>query len=186
MAHRGGLLDADADAAARGVFDRLFGLVGEAAVVPETVNEEQSGYGERASSSTGADTKVNTSGAAAHLRLVIFVSLRTAASPVAPSALMWLRPRLRARGRMGNGERVGVSMGADTKANTSEAAAHLRLVIFVSLRMAASAVAPSSLMLLCSRLPARGRMGTVRACQWALTQKRTLRAGSRSQRTSGW
>ena len=29
---------------------------------------------------------------------------------------------------------------------------------------------------------------TVRAqaCQWALTQKRTLRAGSRSQRTSGW
>ena len=42
MARRGGLLDADADAAARGVFDRLFGLVGEAAVVPETVNEEQS------------------------------------------------------------------------------------------------------------------------------------------------
>ena len=110
VAHRGGLLDADADAAARGVFDRLFGLVGEAAVVPETVNEEQSGYGERASSSTGADTKVNTSGAAAHLRLVIFVSLRTAASTVAPSALMWLRPRLRARGRMGNGERVGVSI----------------------------------------------------------------------------
>ena len=59
MAHRGGLLDADADAAARGVFDRLFGLVGEAAVVPETVNEEQSGYGERASLSTGADTQAN-------------------------------------------------------------------------------------------------------------------------------
>ena len=87
MALCGGLLDADADGAARGVFDRLFGLVGEAVVV-EPVNEEQSGYGERASSSTGADTKVNTSGAAAHLRLVIFVSLRTAASTVAPSALM--------------------------------------------------------------------------------------------------
>ena len=42
MAHCGGLLDADADGAARGVFDRLFGLVGEAGVVPETVNEEQS------------------------------------------------------------------------------------------------------------------------------------------------
>ena len=97
----GGLLDADADGAARGVFDRLFGLVGEAAVVPETVNEEQSGYGERASSSTGADTKVNTSGAAAHLRLVIFVSLRTAASAMAPWSPMMLYSRLRAKDRMG-------------------------------------------------------------------------------------
>ena len=52
MALCGGLLDADADGAARGVFDRLFGLVGEV-VVLETVNEEQSGYGERASLSTG-------------------------------------------------------------------------------------------------------------------------------------
>ena len=47
MAHCGGLLDADVDGAARGVFDHLFGIVGEA-VVLETVNEEQSGYGERA------------------------------------------------------------------------------------------------------------------------------------------
>ena len=52
MAHRGGLLDADAEVAARGVYGRLFGLVGEV-VVPETMNEEQSGYGERASLSTG-------------------------------------------------------------------------------------------------------------------------------------
>ena len=37
---------------------------------------------------------------------------------------------------------ANVSAGADTKANTLGAAAHLRLVIFVSLRMAASAVAP--------------------------------------------
>ena len=59
MALCGGLLDADADGAARGVFDRLFGLVGEA-VVLEAVNEEQSGYGERARLSTGADTKANT------------------------------------------------------------------------------------------------------------------------------
>ena len=35
-------------------------------------------------------------------------------------------------------------MGADRKANTHRAAAHLRLEIFVSLRMAASAEAPSS------------------------------------------
>ena len=65
----------------------------------------------------GADTKANAR-AAAHLRLVIRVSLRITASAVAPSALMLLTARLRARGRMGNGERVGVSMRADTKANT--------------------------------------------------------------------
>ena len=59
MSHCGGLLDADAAGAARGVFDRLFGLVGDA-VVLETVNEEQSEYGERASLLTGADTKANT------------------------------------------------------------------------------------------------------------------------------
>ena len=48
---------------------------------------------------------------------MIFVSLRMAASAEAPSGPMPLPERLRARGRMGNGERVGVSMGADTKAN---------------------------------------------------------------------
>ena len=51
--------------------------------------------------SAGADRKANSSGVAAHLRLVIFVLLRMAASAVAASALMWLPPRLRARGRMG-------------------------------------------------------------------------------------
>ena len=60
----------------------------------------------------GIDTKANTR-AAAHPRLVICVSLRMAASAVAPSAPMSLAPRLCARGRVGNGERVGVSMGAD-------------------------------------------------------------------------
>ena len=125
----------------------------------------------------GADTKANTSGAAAHLRLVILVSLRTAASAVAPLAPMSLRSRLRARGRMGNGERIGVSMGADTKANTSGAAAHFRLVIIVSLRMAASAVAPSAPMLLPQRLQGKGdvaRWGYIvrgQACQWALTER---------------
>eukprot|EP00964_Phaeocystis_antarctica_P115281 scaffold79253_cov51-Phaeocystis_antarctica.AAC.3 len=58
----------------------------------------------------------------------------------------------------GRGGKVfaNVSAGADTKANTLEAAAHLRLVIFVSLRTAASAEAPSSPMLLPARLQARG------------------------------
>ena len=55
-----------------------------------------------------------------------------------------------------------VSMGADTKANTSGAAAHLRLVIFVSLRTAAIAVAPSAPMPLLLRLRVRGKMETVK------------------------
>ena len=61
--HRGllleGPLEFDVDAAARGVSERLPGLVGEVVVV-ETVNEEQIGYGERASMSAGADMKANT------------------------------------------------------------------------------------------------------------------------------
>jgi hypothetical protein len=53
------------------------------------------GVGKRASRrvSRGIDMKVN-SGAAAHSRLVICVSLRMAASAEAPSALIWLSPRL--------------------------------------------------------------------------------------------
>mgnify|MGYP005703336089 CR=1 FL=1 len=62
----------------------------------------------------GIDIKANA-WAAAHLRLVICVSLRMAASAEAPSAPMPLSSRLQARGRMGNSESVGVSMGADRK-----------------------------------------------------------------------
>ena len=40
------------------------------------------------------------------------------ASAVAPWASIRLPLRLQARGRMGDGERVDVSMGADRKANT--------------------------------------------------------------------
>ena len=52
-----------------------------------------------------------------------------------------------------------VSVGADTKETLRGEAAHLRLVIFVSLRMAASAEAPSSPMLLLKRLPSEGQSG---------------------------
>ena len=58
----------------------------------------------------------------------------------------------------GDGERVDVPMGIGTKANT-RAAAHPRLVIFVLLRMAASAEAPLTPMSLFSRLRARVRWG---------------------------
>ena len=67
--------------------------------------------------SAGIDTKANA-WAAAHSKLVICVSLRMAASAEAPSYPMPLPLRLRARGWVGDGERVGVSMGADRKANT--------------------------------------------------------------------
>ena len=56
---------------------------------------------------------------------------------------------------------ANVSAGIDTKANTG-AAAHFRLVICVSLRMAASAGAPLSPIELRARLRARGGVGMVR------------------------
>ena len=70
-------------------------------------------------------------------------------------------------------------MGADTKAKRLGVAAHLRLVMFVSLRIAAIAEAALSPMLLARRLQARSVGGTVResACQWVLTRKRTLGRG---------
>ena len=86
--------------------------------------------------------KQNTLEAAAHLRLVIFVSLRMAASAVAPSAPIILRQRLRARSRMGNSERVGVSRGADKKG--IGAAAHLSEVTELPLSPSQSTVKPSA------------------------------------------
>ena len=115
MAHCGGLLDADADGADRGVFDRLFGLVGEA-VVLEAVNEEQSGYGERASLAlTRKQTLFGGGGAleVGDLRPLEDGSER-GETPLSP---MPLNPRLQG---MGGSRRV--STGADTEANTSGAA----------------------------------------------------------------
>jgi hypothetical protein len=88
-------------------------------------------------------TRKQTLGAA-HPRLVICVSLRMAASAEAPLAPMLLLKRLRVSE---DGERAGMSTSIDMKAKT-RAAAHFRLVICVSLRMAASAEAPLSPMLL--------------------------------------
>ena len=52
------------------------------------------GYKERNMQSKNDEMRGNTSRAVAHLSVVIFVSLRTAASLVAPSSLMSLTPRL--------------------------------------------------------------------------------------------
>ena len=51
--------------------------------------------------STGADTKCEHSGAAAHPRLVICVSLRMAASAEAPADPILFKPRLQRRDRAG-------------------------------------------------------------------------------------
>ena len=59
VAHRGHLLECDADAAARGVSDGLLVHISEA-IFNQAVSEEQSGYGERAGVSMGADTRANT------------------------------------------------------------------------------------------------------------------------------
>ena len=56
--------------------------------------------------------------AAAYRRVVIFVSLRMAASAEAPSSPIWLSLILHSEGWDGIGERVGLSTGTDTKANT--------------------------------------------------------------------
>ena len=106
----------------------------------------------------GIDTKANARGAA-HFRLVICVSFRMAASAEAPLVPMSLASRLQGMSEVwGQWESRRVSTGADTKAN-AWAAAHSRLVTCVSLRMAASAEAPSSPILFQARLRARGGAG---------------------------
>ena len=53
------IAELDADTAARGVLERLLGLLGEEAVL-DTVDEEQSGYGERAQACQWALTQMRT------------------------------------------------------------------------------------------------------------------------------
>ena len=63
-------------------------------------------------------------------------------------------------------------MGRSHKSKRFGVTAHLRLVMFVSLRTAASAEAPLAPMLLPSSLRAKDGMGMMgeEACQWALTR----------------
>ena len=101
MAHRGRLLEEDADAATRGVFDGPFGLVFEHVELQAVTERPQKGTGQRAGVSMGADTRANTLRVAAHLRSEIIVSLRMAASAEAPSAPMRLHPILQSMGKVG-------------------------------------------------------------------------------------
>ena len=87
----------------------------------------------------------------------VVLPLRPSTRAATPSGPRLLYRSLRAHGV--EARCLGVSTGAE---HFGGGAAHLRLVIFVSLRMAASAVAPSVLMSLPPRLRARGRIGTVR------------------------
>ena len=121
------------------------------------MDERWSGDGERAGVSAGADTKANALGASGALELLDLClfengSKRGGALISDPVLLETVNER-----RDEDGERAGVSAGADTKANTLGAAAHLSSEILVSLRTAASLVTPSSPILLLSRLYAKGR-----------------------------
>ena len=114
---------------AGGLLERL-----QRGVALETLGESESSLGAEAvgrdTASTGAEAgaeacqgalthKCEQSRAVAYPRVVICVSLRMAASAEAPSAPMKLPLILQAKkGQDGNGEKVGVSMGADKKANT--------------------------------------------------------------------
>ena len=141
MARRGGLLDADADAAARGVFDRLFGLVGEAAVVPETVNEEQSGYGERASLSTGADTTSEMLGGGGALEVGDLCLLENGSERNGALVSDDVVFETASEGQDGNGERV--SQWALTESERLGAAAHSSEVTELPLSPSRSAVIPT-------------------------------------------
>ena len=68
-----------------------------------------------------------------------------------------------------------------TRKQTLGAAAHLRWVIFVFLRTAASAEAPLTPMALCPRLQGMG----AGACQRALTERRTHGGGGEPERSHG-
>ena len=109
--------------------------------------------------------------------MVICVSLRMAASAEAPSAPMPLSATLQSEGQDGNGERVGVSMGADTNANTVRSwferqAAYLSdCSVELPLRTFAIAAPPSGPIRLHSRLRGWGSEVRGAACQWELTQK---------------
>ena len=109
----------------------------------------------------GADTKANTRGGGAleggDLRLLEDGS-ECGSALVSDGVVI----ETAKHGRGWGGERRGVSMGADTKANTSRAVAYSRVVICVSLRMAASAEAPLSSISLSLILHSMGEVGAVR------------------------
>ena len=104
----------------------------------------------------------------------VVLPLRPSARAAPPLGPRLFNKRLRAWERV---RVLRVSMGIDRKANT-RAAAHSKLVICVSLRVAESAEAPLSPIELRARLRATGRARMVReqACQRALTERRTLGA----------
>ena len=163
------MLKLDLDATDGGVFDGLLGLVVEVVVLQAAMGRatrELCGFGStrdpRGAAAAPVGRAAATRRAEGGQHRVRGAGSREETGPRREMGL--LIDRL-ARSRNAQGiEEVfpNVSTGADTKANTLGAAAHLRLEIIVSLRMAASAEAPSSPIRLLSRLRARGRMGTVR------------------------
>ena len=108
------------DAAARGVVERLFGLVAEV-IEPETVKRGTEGEGERASVSRGADKRANTMGWRAlergHVAPIEPTAQLGDAHGGVGAAAATIQAAELVPGQAATRER-GVSMGADTKANT--------------------------------------------------------------------
>ena len=162
------------------------GALGSDVVVRDAVSEGQNGNGGRVGASTGVDREASTRGGGALERghgapLEPLAQLCDALCGVGALAIRIDAAELvEGQAAMGG----GVSTGADTKANNRMGAAHLRFVICVSLRMAASAEVPLSPMSLPKRLQSMGEVRAVRdqACQWALTQERTLWGGGARER----
>ena len=98
------------------------------------------------------------------MRSEIIVSLRMAASAEAPSSPISLHPILQSMGKVGAVRGWGCQWALTHKQTLwaySQAAAHLSWVIFVSLRMVASARAPLSPIVIKPRLRMRGKSGMV-------------------------
>ena len=101
------------------------------------------GNGERVGVSMGADTRANTASGGGAPQVGDLRLLEDGGERGGALVSDMVVVETAGEERSEYGERVGVSMGIDTKANT-RAAAHPRLVIFVSFRTAASAETPSS------------------------------------------
>ena len=180
VAHRGRLLEFDIDTASRGVFDGLFGLLVQVVGPQPVAGRSQGGeMGAGARATHPSDRRTWPRSTRRTMKGGIAWMWRTGEGSACvcvrlrASAERFLRAKARnacvRKGTCSLSDTEGkakvfafVSMGADTKANTRGAAAHLRWEIIVSLRTAASAEAPSTRMKLSPRLRAMGGMGMVR------------------------
>ena len=135
--------DDDVDAAARGVCERLFGLVAEGSVLETVKREHESGEGESASvSSAGTKGILWGGGAPQGGNLCLLEDGCERGGALVSDAVA---ADTAGEGQGGSGERACVSMGADRKANTWGVVAHSNEVTALPLSPSHSAMMPSVL-----------------------------------------